>query len=485
MANIDYQHSILWRGEDPVNRKFKPSYDRSNKIARYRAGQAPAWARGKEEKDKEKDEEAAEGSDKEDSRKRERRKRSAPVILEDAATSRLKRLAACQGGAGDRAERIQRHRAIHEAQVLEEPEADVKEDREAKPEDKEAEVKDEEEEGPKAEDVGPDRLPLAELAYDEISGDEADDNELRALKRERARELALVRRKEEEEKLKLEQVDEEGELEDEEESEEESDSEDDPRRATMLKPVFVSRVSRETVKEKEALKRDEEEAEAKEKEKKKERKVESKALVIDEIKRDEDMEREGLNDNDNSDIELIDDNDEKNEAEEYELWKIRELKRIKRDKEEREVRTKEVEWILKRRNMTEEERLADDKRLDDEANKRDEVTKFNFLQKYYHRGGYFQDKAVTGEEPLYLRNFHEPTEEEKFNKEALPSAMQLRRGQFGKKGQVKHTHLTAVDTTDMQAAWSQQSKQVQRYQEKMAGAKGVNAFDRPSASSRS
>merc|ERR1712061_854316 len=97
-------------------------------------------------------------------------------------------------------------------------------------------------------------------------------------------------------------------------------------------------------------------------------------------------------------------------------------------------------------------------------------------------GGFFQDKAVTGDEPLYLRDYHEPLEEEKFDKNMLPKAMQLRRGQFGKKGQVKHTHLTEVDTTDMSAAWAQHTKNIQRYHEKRAAAKGVNSFDRPASS---
>merc|ERR1712190_548522 len=131
--------------------------------------------------------------------------------------------------------------------------------------------------------------------------------------------------------------------------------------------------------------------------------------------------------------------------------------------------------------MTEEERMIDDQKLDQEANLREEAKNFNFLQKYYHRGGFFQDKAREGEEPLYLRDYHEPLEEEKFDKQALPKAMQLRRGQFGKKGQVKHSHLTDVDTTDMSAAWSKHTKLVQRYQEKMAAAKGVANFERPGA----
>ena len=79
----------------------------------------------------------------------------------------------------------------------------------------------------------------------------------------------------------------------------------------------------------------------------------------------------------------------------------------------------------------------------------------------------------------------------RYDKQLLPKAMQLRRGEFGKKGQVacpsvqlqmsegcklfrctsnacfaraevKHSHLTDVDTTDMSAAWAQSSKIVQR-----------------------
>lgn len=477
------------RGEDPLKRKFKPTVDKSAKVTRYFPGKAPRWVpkddEDKKDKPEERRSEERRSEERRGSRKHEKRRRGTAEVLEapapanDAASSRLKRLNAAQPTEDSRSERLLRHRSLHEARVLE---ASAEE----KAEQAKEEVKDEDKEL-KTEDVNePGLQPVAELAYDDIGGDDADDNELRTLRREKAREVALLRRKEEEALLKEEEeagpVEEED---DEEESEEESDSDDDPRRAAMLKPVFVSKAQRDTVKEKEALAREEEEAEKRQQEKIKERKVESKTLLIDEIKRDDEAEREGFNENDASDIELLDDDDEKNEAEEYELWKIRELKRIKRDKEERLERQQELEWIEKRRAMTEEEREADDRRLDESSNKKDEAKQFNFLQKYYHRGGFFQDKAVAGDEPLYLRDYHEPLEEEKYDKNLLPKAMQLRRGQFGKKGQVKHSHLTEVDTTDFQAAWSQHSKQVQKYQEKMAGAKGVGAFDRPSASSRS
>ena len=85
---------------------------------------------------------------------------------------------------------------------------------------------------------------------------------------------------------------------------------------------------------------------------------------------------------------------------------------------------------------------------------------------------------------LSLRNFD--CSRCRYDKQLLPKAMQLRRGEFGKKGQVaglmlaimgwslcsrsgfcaqvKHSHLTDVDTTDMSAAWAQSSKIVQRRQ---------------------
>jgi len=497
--SIDYQNSILWRGDDPTKRKFKPQYDGSKKIARYWAGKAPSWSQQDEEADK------TEAPPKGSTRSRSKWEKDDAVVLEDASSSRLKRLSANKS-TETTSERLLRRRAIHEAHVIE-PSVEEREDVvEASVEEKEIIV-----EGSVKEKEAVLEASVEEREDLKVAVEEQED--LKAAVEEREDLKAAVEEQEvildgpalealEDEQvgcplaaaraaararfLQEEQDDDEDPIVDEEESEEESDSDgDEPGRGAMLKPVFVGRGQRETVREKEALKHEELEAEKKQQDKVKERKVESKSLLIDEVRREEEAEREGQNENNNSDIELIDDNDEINEAEEYELWKIRELKRIKRDKEERLERQKEVEFVLKRRAMTEEERLADDKRLDASSNKREETKQFNFLQKYYHRGAHFQDKAVTGEEPIYLRDVHEPLESEKFDKQLLPSAMQLRRGQFGKMGQTKHTHLTDVDTTDFQAAWSQSNRQVQRYQERMATAKGVNNFDRPSLGSSS
>lgn len=481
MASIEYQNSILWKGEDPLKRKFDPLNDKSKKVERYRPGKAPIWV---QEENKRKEKEAAEGKGKKaqakdaSSRRKKRDPTAAAVVLEDSSSSRLKRLReAAVTPASDPSDRLVRHRMLHEARVLEAVDEKVKDEEEEKiavikkEEDLEAEI----------------RAPVAELTipmYDDISGDEAEDNELRTLRRERAREAALEKRKKEEDVLKEEVGDEAEEEEDSEESEEDSDD-DDPRRGARLKPVFVSKSHRETVKEKEAQEKEEDAAKAREEERQTERKAETKDLLHGQIRHDDEVEAAVDDENDKSDIELIDDDDEKDEAEEYDLWKIRELKRIKRDKEERLDRQKELELIERRRRMTDAEREEDDKRMDDKAAKRAEVGSFAFLQKYYHRGGFFQDKATNGEEPLYNRDYHEPTAEETFDKNMLPKAMQLRRGQFGKKGQVKHTHLTAVDTTDQTAAWAQHTKVMQKYQEKMSTAKSINVFDRAGISSSS
>eukprot|EP00930_Biecheleria_cincta_P054980 TRINITY_DN41353_c0_g1_i1.p1 TRINITY_DN41353_c0_g1~~TRINITY_DN41353_c0_g1_i1.p1 ORF type:complete len:473 (+),score=167.93 TRINITY_DN41353_c0_g1_i1:146-1564(+) len=465
-----YQHSILWRGEDPTKTKFKPSFDGTKRVERYRKGQVPQWAK-EDVKEKAKEPEP----DLRQARKRRREREAAAVVLEekkeDVASSRLARLQRSSGGETS-TERLLRHRHVAEAAVLEEADKKDEEDEEK------LELKQ-----LKEEDLEPKAAAgLAELRYDEVSGSEEEDIELRALRRERAREQALEKRRQEEDVLRDElDKDEQDEVLDEEESEYESESEDDPRHGgIMMKPVFVSKANRDTVREKELHEKQEAEMEQNRQNRQLEKKAESKMLVIDKISEEVEAERLAEMADDRSDVELMDDDDEKNEAEEYEMWKIRELKRIKRDKEDRLTRQKEIEFVLKRRGMTDQEREEDDKKLDAINPSREKVKQFNFMQKYYHRGGFFQDKATEGAEPLYLRDYHEPLEEEKYDKSLLPKAMQLRRGEFGKKGQVKHSHLTDVDTTDMSAAWSQSSKQVQRYQEKMAGAKGVMNFDRPS-----
>jgi len=506
--STDYQNSILWRGEDPLKKKFKPSYDHTVKTTRYFPGKAPAWAR-EDLKKQEEEKKALEAKEKDAKKSKRRDRTTAAVIVEDRGAARLARLQAASTEQQETGvERQLRHRVVHDAQVLEDTVsrgdtissiAGSIADKLKEKLDKKEELGLEKFEGVKdvknlkadAEDDDDEDLDMErkEVKKDDVKPEfksevkEEDDEDHVADQRQKAREKALLRRKEEEDLL-LKQEQEDEVEEDEEQSEYETESEDDdPGRSVVLKPVFVSKNGRDTVKEKKAVEKEEEEAEIRQAEKLKDRKVESKSLVIDVIKQEADEEAtKALGLDDNSDVELLDDNDEINEAEEYEMWKIRELKRIKRDAQAKINKEKELEFIERRRNMTDEERAADDAKMDDGKSSREDSNQFGFLQKYYHRGTFFQDKAETGEEPLYLRDYHEPTAEEKFDKQNLPKVMQVRRGLFGKKGQTKHTHLTDVDTTDMSAAWSLQNKQVQSYQQRMAGASGVNNFARPGSS---
>merc|ERR1712129_512485 len=109
----------------------------------------------------------------------------------DTASSRLKRLMASQLEADTGQGRLLRHRVIHHARVVEAAEEEEKEEKEAN----------EEHEGkgsilasvPKIEDLELDgKRSIADLQYDEINGSGEDDNDLRGMRRERAREIALV-----------------------------------------------------------------------------------------------------------------------------------------------------------------------------------------------------------------------------------------------------------------------------------------------------
>merc|ERR1739847_174159 len=81
---------------------------------------------------------------------------------------------------------------------------------------------------------------------------------------------------------------------------------------------------------------------------------------------------------------------------------------------------------------------------------RAERTKMRFLQKYYHKGAFYQEGAddkfgTVGTDPIYLRNFKQPTEADNFDKTLLPAVMQVKN--FGRRGRVKWTHLVCEDTS--------------------------------------
>ena len=82
----------------------------------------------------------------------------------------------------------------------------------------------------------------------------------------------------------------------------------------------------------------------------------------------------------------------------------------------------------RRRNMTEAERDAEDARLGVGAHeKKAEKPKWRFMQKYYHKGAFYMDEESAAADDVRRREADEATGEDKFNRAALPSVMQVKK----------------------------------------------------------
>lgn len=163
----------------------------------------------------------------------------------------------------------------------------------------------------------------------------------------------------------------------------------------------------------------------------------------------------------------VDDNDDPNNfEEEYLAWKLRELLRIKEERDEREAHDREKEEIEKIRNMTEEERRKIDQEKMEEwlAQPKSE---YKFLQKYYHKGAFYQEEH----KEILSRDYAQPTGADRSDKDVLPQILQVK--DFGKKGKGKWKHLTAEDTTAFDYGWGAKDNSVNFNSiSKMGGMKG-------------
>ncbi|KAI5333922.1 PREDICTED: microfibrillar-associated [Prunus dulcis] len=299
-------------------------------------------------------------------------------------------------------------------------------------------------------------------------GLEAEEEDADALEERRRRIKEKLRQREQEEApLLLSEDEEEVKEEEEEESEYDTDSEEELTGMVMLKPVFVPKSERDTIAERERLEAEERALEESRKRNLEERKRETKQIVVEEIRKDEEIQK-GLEQEGN--IVDIDTDDEINEAEEYEAWKAREIARIKRDREDREAVIKEKEEIERVRNMTEEERRDWERKHPKAAPQPKQ--KWRFMQKYYHKGAFFQSEpddyaATVGTDGIYTRDFSAPTGEDKMDKTILPKVMQVKH--FGRSGRTKWTHLVNEDTTDWNNPWTYNDPLRSKYNAKMAG----------------
>ncbi len=227
-------------------------------------------------------------------------------------------------------------------------------------------------------------------------------------------------------------------------SEYETDSDDDSDdENVVIKPIFIPKHKRETIKK--DSDNDSEAAEEAEILKDEERKFKTRLLVAESIRKNDEKNELELTTDVDSDTGLPDDNDDVADEElQYEEWKIRELRRLKRDTDQRALLELEKADIIRRRNMTDAERLEEDTKLGKFSAK--EKGEYKFMQKYYHKGVfYMDDSSLNNPSDVRLKDYNAPTLEDHYNKSALPSVLQVKN--FGKKGRTKYTHLNDQDTT--------------------------------------
>ncbi|TVY47848.1 Uncharacterized protein LOCC1_G002946 [Lachnellula occidentalis] len=223
---------------------------------------------------------------------------------------------------------------------------------------------------------------------------------------------------------------------------EEESSEEEAPRPLLIRPKFIRKQDRAAVPEQ---KTEEELYEAEEARKKQL----ADEIVEEQIARDIAAKQAGKKnwDDDEEEGDEVDDTDDIDPEAEYAAWKLRELKRIKRERVKIEEREKELEEVERRKNLSEEERRAeDDAFLKGQKEEKEGKGKMGFMQKYYHKGAFFQDDAKA--EGLDRRDIMGSRfADDVQNRELLPQALQMRdMTKLGKKGATKYRDLKSEDT---------------------------------------
>lgn len=152
-------------------------------------------------------------------------------------------------------------------------------------------------------------------------------------------------------------------------------------------------------------------------------------------------------DDEDEEADQVDDTDGLDPETERAAWKLRELKRVKRAREAIELAEKEREEVERRRNLSKEEREAEDAdHLERQKEEREGKGKMGYMQKYFHKGAFFQDDAKA--EGLDRRDIMgSRIQDDVSNRELLPQYMQIRdMTKLGRKGRTKYKDLKTEDT---------------------------------------
>jgi len=231
------------------------------------------------------------------------------------------------------------------------------------------------------------------------------------------------------------------ESEDESDSSEYSDDINVPARPRRMKPMFLTKKARKKLQTRSRPEEIKNKLEKYEKQCKKDQKEEARKNLY-AIVRVEDQKNKKAGE---SDEDIPDTDDDADEEEQFEAWKLRELKRIKREKDALDLIEEEKLVLERRRNMTDKEIQIDNEEHGVRKNK--SQRKMKFMQKYYHKGAFFQDDNLV-DQKIMERNYLAPTREDKFiDFETVPDIMRVKN--FGMMSQTKWTHLVNEDTTNL------------------------------------
>lgn len=232
------------------------------------------------------------------------------------------------------------------------------------------------------------------------------------------------------------------------ESEEEESSEEEAPRRLMIRPKFVSKSQRGSAKN------PEQEAEAAREAEEEARRKAADELVEEQIRKDLAARAAGKKhwDDDENEDSDVDTTDGLDPAAEEAAWRVRELKRLKRARAAIEERETELAEVERRRNLTAEERAAEDEaHLARQREDRDAKGKMSYMQKYYHKGAFFQAEAEAA--GLLQRDIMGARiQDDVRNREALPEYLQRRdMTKLGRKGATKYKDMRSEDT----GSWGQ------------------------------
>ncbi|KAF2838346.1 hypothetical protein M501DRAFT_935678 [Patellaria atrata CBS 101060] len=231
------------------------------------------------------------------------------------------------------------------------------------------------------------------------------------------------------------------------ESDEESSSDDGAARRKMLRPVFVKKDQRKMNGVSAPNGKSEEDKYAEEEAK---RKAKADAVVQEQLEKNAAAKAAGKkqwdNDEDVLDAEAVDDTDGLDVEAERAAWKLRELRRVKREREKIEQEEAQIAEIERRKNLTPAEREAEDREfLKKQREEQGDRGKMGYMQKYFHKGAFFQDDAK--EQGLDRREIAGAKFADDVNRELLPQYMQIRdMTKLGKKGRTRYKDLRSEDT---------------------------------------